>query len=94
MVTRTIKTTTVNVLCLDIVNGEPFNESVVLPRTYENEKAMLKAVSAIIDNDERKAVHIVGHSVDETLYGMTEQEFIENAQKLPPRKGTDEETEN
>lgn len=86
MVTRTIKTTTVNVLCLDIVNGEPFNESVTLPRTYENEKAMLKAVSAIIDNEERKAVHIVGHTVDETLYGMSEQDFIEHAEKLPPRQ--------
>ena len=35
MVTRTIQTTTANVLCLNIKEGEPFNKEVVLPRTYK-----------------------------------------------------------
>lgn len=86
MVTRTILTTEVSVLCLDLIKSEPFNMDVSLPRTYKDEKAMMKKVSALIDNDERKAVHIVRTEVKETLYGMPEDEFIAAAQVLPPRK--------
>lgn len=85
MVTRTIQTTKANVLCLNIVEGEPFNKVVTLPRTYKDENAMLKVISKMVDNDEVKAVHVVDSYVEETLYGMTEQRFIELAQILPPR---------
>lgn len=86
MVTRTILTTEVSVLCLDLIKSEPFNMDVTLPRTYKDEKTMMKKVSALIDNDERKAVHIVHSQVVETLYGMPEEEFIIAAEVLPPRK--------
>lgn len=89
-VTRTIKTTVVDVLCLDIVNGEPFNEQVTLPRTYKDEKAMLKEVEKVINNERQKAVHVVSFTVEEKLYGMSEQKFIETADELPPRKVYDE----
>lgn len=85
MVTRTIQTTKANVLCLNIVEGEPFNKVVTLPRTYKDENAMLKVISKMVDNDEVKAVHVVDYYVEETLYGMTEQRFIELAQVMPPR---------
>ena len=85
MVTRTITTTKANVLCLDIQKGEPFNKIVILPRTYKDDKALLKQVSKVIDNEEQKAVHVVDKEEVETLYGMTEQQFIELAQVLPPR---------
>lgn len=93
-VTRTIKTTVVDVLCLNIVDGEPFNEQVTLPRTYKDEKAMLKEVEKVINNDVQKAVHVVGFTVEEKLYGMSEQKFIKTADELPPRKvyGEAEET--
>lgn len=90
MVTRTMQTTKVNVLCLNIEEGEPFNEVVTLPRTYKDEKSMMKAVSAAIDTDTVKAVHIVGVKVEEILYGMTEQDFIKNATILPTRKTNEE----
>lgn len=86
MVTRTIQTTTANVLCLNIKDGEPFNKEVVLPRTYKDEKSMMKVVEKVINTDEVKAVHIVHTEVNETLYGMTEQEFIAAARVLPDRK--------
>ena len=93
MVTRTIQTTTANVLCLNIKEGEPFNKEVVLPRTYKDEKSMMKVVEQLINTDDVKAVHIVRAEVNETLYGMTEQEFIAAARVLPDRKvsgGTNE----
>lgn len=88
MVTRTIVTTKANVLCLDIVAGEPFNKVVTLPRTYKDDKALMKQVSKVVDNETMKAVHVVDKEEVETLYGMTEQEFIELAKVLPPRSNT------
>lgn len=93
MVTRTIQTTHATVLCMDIQNGEPCNKDIVLPRTYKDDNAVLKAVKKVIDTDGIKAVHVVHTSVQETLYGMTEQDFIAHATVLPPRKdysGADE----
>lgn len=89
MITRTIQTTEVTVLCMDILQGEPFNKDVVLPRTYKDNVAMLKAASAIIDTEAVKAVHVVRSEVKETLYGMTEADFIANAVILPARSNKD-----
>lgn len=88
-VTRTIQTTKADVLCLNINDGCSFTKSVVLPRTYKDENTMLKCAENLINTDEVKAVHIVSHSVEETLYGMSEQKFIELAEVLPPRKDYD-----
>lgn len=95
MVTRTIVTTKVNVLCLDIKSAEPFNEVVTLPRTYKDDKKLLKKVAEVLNTDDVKAVHIVDKKEVETLYGMTEQDFITNATILDPttRKEIEAETE-
>ena len=94
MVTRTIQTTKANVLCVNIVEGEPFNKEVILPRTYKDEKSMMKVVEKMVNTDEIKAVHVVNTSVDEVLYGMTEQEFIASAKILPPRTAANNENTN
>lgn len=95
MVTRTIVTTKVNVLCLDINSAEPFNKVVTLPRTYKDDKKLLKKVEEVVNTDVVKAVHIVDKEEVETLYGMTEQDFITNATILDPttRKEIEAETE-
>lgn len=85
MVTRTITSTKVNVLCLELEKVEPFNKVVILPGTFKGNKAIDKAVHKVIDNDEVKVVHVVDVEVQENLFGMTEQEFIEHAKVLPPR---------
>lgn len=86
MVTRTIQTTKANVLCLNIVEGEPFNKVVTLPRTYKDEKSLMKMVEKTINTDSVKAVHVVDTKVEETLYGMSEADFIANAKILPKRE--------
>ena len=85
-VTRTIQTTHCNVLCMDIENREPCNKDVVLPRTYKDEKSLLKAVKKVVETDTLKPVQVVSSMVQETLYGMSEQDFIKHATILPPRK--------
>lgn len=94
MVTRTIVTTKVNVLCLDIESAEPFNKVVTLPRTYKDEKKLLKKVEEVVNTDEVKAVHIVDKEEVETLYGMTEQDFITNSTILDPATRKELEAEN
>lgn len=89
MVTRTMVTTEVNVLCLELDKAEPFNKQLTLAGTFKDNKALMKSVSAQIDNEHQKAVHVVDQKEVETLYGMTEDEFIKNAKVLPAR-GTKE----
>ena len=85
-VTRTIQTTHCTVLCMDIENREPCNRDVILPRTYKDDKDMLKAVKRAIETDTLKPVQVVSSMVQETLYGMSEQDFIAHASILTPRK--------
>ena len=99
MVTRTITATKVNALCINIDTAEPFNKTLILSGTYKDEKSMLKAATSVIENetiddlldanDRVKVVHIVESEEIETLYGMTEQEFIQRAKVLPSRTKTE-----
>ena len=82
MVTRTIQTTHATVLCLNIAEAEPFNQTVILPRTYKDEKTMMKLVEKLINTDNIKAVHIVDSEVHEGLYGMTEADCIAAAHRI------------
>ena len=93
MVTRTIVATKVNVMCLDVQKGEPLNISVTVPRTYKDDETLLKKVKPLVESETVKAVHIVDKEEIETLYGMTEQEFIKYAKVLPPRSTTEKEAE-
>lgn len=90
MVTRTIITTKVIVMCLDIETGEPCNKSVVVPRTYKDDEKLLKKVKEVLETEILKPVHIVDKEEIETLYGMSEQEFIKHAEVQPPRKASEE----
>lgn len=90
MVTRTITTTKAIVMCLDIESGESCNKSVVVPRTYKDDETLLKKVKEVLETETLKPVHIVGKEEIETLYGMTEQDFIEHAEVQTPRKVAEE----
>lgn len=85
MVTRTITATKITALCLNIETAEPFNKTVTLSGTFKDGKTMMKAAEKLLNTETEKAVHIVSSEEIETLYGMTEQEFIQKAQVLPPR---------
>ena len=84
-VTRTIQTTKCNVLYIDLANEQPFTQEVILPRTYKDERSMMKKIKPIVENDNVKAIHVQNFTVESTLYGMTEEEFISAAHILPAR---------
>lgn len=86
-VTRTMKSTKATVLCLNTETAEPFNDTVVLSGTYKDNKAILKTVKSQLDNDTVTAVKLVDVVIEEKLYGMSEQDFLNHAKELPPRHG-------
>ena len=85
MVTRTVQTTIATALCLNTITAEPFNETVTLSGTFKDKKSLMKAVKNLIENEEISVAKIVDVTIEEKLYGMTEQDFINNAKVLPPR---------
>lgn len=84
-VTRTIPTTSVTIFCVNTEDRTTFEQTITLPRTYKDEQKMMKAVEKALDGEPIKAVSISGYEVHETLYAMTEADFIKNATVLPPR---------
>lgn len=93
-VTRTITTTKVTAMVVNIERGETETKALTLPRTYKDKEALLKQAKKVFDNDNEKVVAILDSKEEQTLYGMTEQMFIEHAQILPPRTEADKEDEN
>lgn len=93
-VTRTIITTKVTALVVDTKEKTTKNADFILPRTYKDEKAILKAIekSSTLAPNER-VVSVIFADEQETLYGMPEQMFIEHATVLPPRTKGDTETD-
>lgn len=85
MVTRTVQTTLATVLCLNTETAEPFNQTVTLSGTFKDNKAVMKAVKALIENDTVSVAKAVDVEIEEKLYGMPEQDFINAAKVLPPR---------
>ena len=86
MVTRTITTTKANVLCVNILSGETFDKEIMLSRTYKTDDVLMKKIKPIIEvEDNVKALHVISKEEIKTLYGMTEDDFIKNAEILPDR---------
>lgn len=80
VISRTVKTTVVDVLCLDIVNGEPFNKTVELNGYYKDDRKLFKIVEKEINIENTvKAVHIVGKTEGQKRYAMLESDFIKVA---------------
>ena len=88
MVTRTFLTTKANVFCADKETEQTFKMDVTLPKTYKSDKELMKAIEKQVNTDKIKAIYVVYSEVQEILYGMSEQDFINSAQVLPPRKAT------
>ena len=93
MVTRTIPTTIADILVINVDTGISEEREVSIPREYKKVKKLREAIEALVNTDTEKLAHIKSTTVVETLYGMSEQDFINRAKILPPR-GTKEANEN
>lgn len=88
MVTRTIKSTTAEVLVANLETEQVFTKSITVAGTHKSEKTLLKALEQSIDTTE-KIMTVKSTTVNENLYGMEEQKFLQLAEVLPAR-GTKE----
>lgn len=79
MIARTIKTTEVDVLALDLITAEPCNIHFTLAGAFKKESDILKACVKLHHNDAVKLVHVVNVDEVENLYGIPEEVFIANA---------------
>lgn len=92
MVTRTIKSTECEVLCLNTETAEACNVSITLGGVFDSDKDIMKAIkkgiknSAIVLDKGVEPVKVVHTEVKEALYGMPEEKFIANAEILPARE--------
>ena len=94
MITRTISTTVADILCLDIETGEACNRSFTFPGQFKKDSEILKAAAKKLETTEPNvhAVHVVGIAKLETLYGMTEADFLAHAEIMAkPAKSTESE---
>ncbi len=97
MITRTISTTVADILCLDIESGEACNRSFTFPGQFKKDSEILKAATKKLEANEPNvhAVHVVGIAKLDTLYGMTEADFISLAEIMTkPAKPSTAEADN
>lgn len=90
MVTRTVSTTTIEVLVVNIESSEVGTKPFILGHnSVKDEKAMLKTAQKMMNEEAGtelwKCVAVKSTKEEETLYGMPETEFIKYAKVLPPR---------
>lgn len=85
MVTRTIVTLEVQALCVNIETAEVSTITKTINPLVKDEKTMLSEFQGQLDSS-IKAVTVKSVKEIETLYGMTESDFIKYSKVLPPRK--------
>lgn len=94
MVTRTFKGMELTVMGVDTKSAEVSNKTVTLARVIKDASKLLKAVKEVSEVGTYKVVDIVDSKEVETLYGMTEQDFIAHATILDPETRKALESEN
>lgn len=91
VITRTITTTKVEMLAVNLDSKSTETVEVILPRTYKDEQAMLKMANKRNENQSLKYVAVIGTStVESKRWGMTEEEFIDKGHEFPPYKSKDD----
>lgn len=93
MVTRTVAS--VDYVCMTVNTGTRQVEdlTVNIPNgTTMTEKARLKAIAEAMPEG-NTFVQVISETVKETLYGMSEEQFIKLAKVMLPRTKADSETE-
>lgn len=80
VVSRTIKSTVVQAMTVDVETGEVFIKSYVLSRTYKTNDLILKKLRKQHETDTVKIVQIMDAKVETHKYSMSEDTYIANAE--------------
>lgn len=82
MVTRTITSTKVTLMCVNTVAQTIEDVEIILPRTYKDKKHILKTVKATWDNENLVVADVKSFEEHTQLYGMPEEDFVKLAQPI------------
>lgn len=93
MVTRTVQSTKVLVMCANTETASIENYEVTVSGVFSDDAKLMKEVEKVLASETIKPVAIKEKTIEEKLYGMEEQKFIENAEVLPSRTKVDETVE-
>ena len=81
IIQRTLTTTAVKCLCVDMNTKQTAEMSCTLARAYKTDKQIVGTINDLrLFGDNVKAVTVLEKSVESKKYGMTEQEFLKHAQ--------------
>ena len=80
IIQRTLTTTTVKCLCVDMDTKQTAEMSCTLARAYKTDKQIVGTINDLkLFGDNIKAVTVLEKSIEVEKYGMTEQEFLKHA---------------
>lgn len=85
MITRTVVSTKVVVMCVNTETAEVFNKDVELAGTFKKEKDLEKALVKKLNTGFERFVQVCSKEKLEKLYGMEEEEFVSLARLLDPK---------
>lgn len=84
MVTRAIIGTEVTALCFFAEDNTCKEVTTLLAGVFKNEDKLAKKLHVVLDDEEKTFVKVIKAEEKSTLYGMTEDDFINNADVLDP----------
>lgn len=85
-VSRTMRFTEANVLTVNVNDQTTDVVTTRLPRTFKDDKSLLKAVRTQLETPTIKVAHVIGTKVITKLLGMSESDFLRYATELPARQ--------
>ena len=88
MITRTIKSTEITIMAVNTTNASVFDKVITVVGEYDMSNAL--EVARENDTETEKAVMVKACTVNETLYGVPESEFLKIAKVLPPRTNNED----
>lgn len=93
LITRSITSTVATVIAHDGETGETGSEQLVVSRTYKSDNELLKALREKYETDTFKIACVIDFFVTVEKYGMTEDDFINNAEIIFKKSKNDNEDE-
>lgn len=88
MVTRTVISSVVTLMTVNLETAEVENKEIELSGQFKNEKQILSVLekNKTLLGEAIKAVQVLEVNPKETIYGMTEQEFIATAKPMDAKR--------
>lgn len=83
--TRTITTQTVTALVFDKETAEASNTTITLPEVISEPAKLDRIAAKLLNKGNIKFIEVVDTQVEEQLYGITLEDFLEKAVKLDPK---------